>query len=224
MNKLNHVSFIMDGNGRWAKERNKNRVYGHNEGVRRIPEIVKHCIKKEIKNVSFFAFSTENWNRSKTEVSFLLNLLNKNLTNKLLNDINELGIRIYWIGFKKNVPKKIIDKILFFEEKTKQNNKINVFFYFNYGFIDDLENAKNEIIECGNKEIPIKNFLKTSIVPNIDLLIRTSGESRISNFSLYELAYSEIIFEKTYWPDYTIEILDKNIKEFERRDRRYGKA
>lgn len=224
MNTINHISFIMDGNGRWAKERNKSRIYGHSEGVKRIPEIVKYCINEKINNVSFFAFSTENWNRSKSEVSFLMKLLNKNLTNKLLNDINNIGARVYWIGFEKNIPKKILEKILYFQNETKKNNKINVYFYFNYGFIDDLENAKNLIKNSKNKDIPFKSFLKTSIVPDIDLLIRTSGECRISNFSLYELAYSEIIFEKTYWPDYFTNVLKENIEEFKRRERRYGKA
>ena len=224
MNIINHISFIMDGNGRWAKQKNKSRIHGHAEGIKRIPEIVNYCVEKEIKNVSFFAFSTENWNRSKSETTFLLNLLNKNLTKKLLKKINEIGARIYWIGFEKNIPKKILDKIFYFIEETKNNEKINIYFYFNYGFLDDLENAKNEIINSNNKNLSFKNFLKTSIVPNIDLLIRTSGESRISNFSLYELAYSEIIFEKTYWPDYYTNVLDKNIEEFKKRERRYGKA
>lgn len=224
MNSINHVSFIMDGNGRWAKERNKTRVYGHSEGVKRIPEIVKYCIEKKIKNVSFFAFSTENWNRSKSEVSFLMKLLNKNLTKKLLGEINKLGVRINWIGFKKNIPENILKKILYFVEETKLNSEIDVFFYFNYGFIDDLENAKNEIIKSSNKNKPFKEYLMTSIVPDIDLLIRTSGESRISNFSLYELVYSEIIFEKTYWPDYDVNIFAKNLAEFKKRERRYGKT
>lgn len=222
---INHISFIMDGNGRWAKKRNKQRIFGHAEGVKRIPEIVEYCIDKKIKNVSFFAFSTENWSRSKKEVNFLLNLLSKNLTIKILKKINEKDIRIFWIGFEKNIPSKIIKKINEFVESTKNNKTINVYFYFNYGFIDDLEQAKEKILKSNDSmKRSFKSYLLTANVPNIDLLIRTSGEMRISNFSLYELSYSEIIFEKTNWPDYKINILDENIKEFYERERRYGKA
>lgn len=223
MAKLNHISFIMDGNGRWAKSRNKPRVYGHLEGVKRIPEIVEHLIKNKIKNVSFFAFSTENWNRSTDEVNFLLSLLNKYLTKKILNKAHEYGIRVHWIGFEDNLDKKIISKINNFVEETRNNKTINVYVYFNYGFEKDCNEAVKKIKQSNNTK-KFKDYLLTAKVPQIDLLIRTSGEKRISNYSFAELLYTEIIFEDTYWPDYKVNILEKNILEFEKRKRRYGKA
>ncbi len=227
--KLNHVSFIMDGNGRWAQARNKNRYFGHKEGAKRIADIIKYALKKEIKHLSFFAFSTENWSRSEKEVNFLMKLLEKNLNNKLVNQANKYGVRPIWIGFEdKKIPKTILNKIKKIQEELKENNKIIVYFYFNYGFKKDCEEAYKKIKKISVKnsanKLHFKDFLVTKDVPQIDLLIRTSGEKRISNFSFYQLLYSEIIFEGTLWPDYDSEVFEKNIQEFNQRKRRYGKA
>ncbi len=227
---LNHVSFIMDGNGRWAQARNKNRYYGHKEGAKRIGDVIKYAIQKEIKHISFFAFSTENWSRSDKEVNFLMKLLETNLNNKLIKEANKYGVKPIWIGFEdKKIPKTLLSKIKKIQEELKENNKIIVYFYFNYGFKKDCEEAFKKIKKINNnddknKKLHFEDFLVTKDVPQIDLLIRTSGEKRISNFSFYQLLYSEIIFEDTLWPDYSQEVFEKNIVEFYQRKRRYGKA
>lgn len=222
MNKLEHIAFIMDGNGRWAKKRNKPRIYGHNEGAKRIPEIVKVAKEFNIPHISFFAFSTENWNRSKEEVNFLLKLFTTSLTKTNLKKINKENVKVKWIGFYENLPNKLIDKINVFELGTQNNTSIQVNLFFNYSGIKDLNEALKKIKNENNVE-NIKNFLLTKNLPPIDLLIRTSGEQRISNFALYDLAYSEIIFEKTLWPDYSKKIFLDNINEYNTRDRRFGK-
>ncbi|MDE6429101.1 MAG: di-trans,poly-cis-decaprenylcistransferase [Malacoplasma sp.] len=225
--KLNHIAFIMDGNGRWAKQQNKPRVFGHAEGVKNILPIIEYCIKKEISQVSFFAFSIENWNRSKSEVNFLMKLFSKYLTKKTILKMEELGIVGKWIGFENNLDNKMIQKIKKIEEISNNflNKKIQAIIFFNYSGIQEIINAiEKALIENPNNKINPINFLLTSQLLPIDLLVRTSGEQRISNFCLYNLAYSEIIFEKTYWPDYDIKILEKNINEYYLRDRRFGKA
>ena len=223
---LNHIAFIMDGNGRWAKQRNKPRIFGHSEGVKNILSIVQYCIKKEISQVSFFAFSVENWNRSKTEVNFFMKLFSKYLNKKTILKMEELGIVGKWIGFENNLKKTMIEKIKAIESASNNflNKKIQVNIFFNYSGTQDINIALEKALsKDSSKKINPINFLLTSQLPPIDLLIRTSGEQRISNFCLYNLAYSEIIFEKTYWPDYDTVILEKNIDEYYLRDRRFGK-
>lgn len=224
-NKLKHIAFIMDGNGRWAKQRNKPRIYGHAEGVKNILQIIEVCIEKEIDEVSFFAFSTENWNRSQTEINFLLKLLLKYLTNKTLDKMKELNIKGRWIGYETNLSPKLISKLKFIEnESSKYDSKITVNLFFNYSgkqeILDAISKAKNNSTEF----IIPEDYLITKDILPIDLLVRTSGEKRISNFCLYKLAYSEIIFEKTYWPDYDPKKLIENIDEYYQRERRFGKA
>lgn len=223
-NSLNHIAFIMDGNGRWAKKRNKKRIFGHAQGVKVIPEIIKECINQNIEFVSFFAFGVENWNRPKEEVSFLMSLITKYATKKIVNDLNKMNAKVNWIGFSENLDKKILDAIKYVVNNTKQNNGINVNIFFNYSGTKDLNNA---IKLVSNKKEPedinIKNYLLTSKLPPIDLLVRTGGEYRISNFALYDLAYSEIIIENTMWPDYNKQLLKNNINEYNNRHRRFGK-
>lgn len=223
-NSLNHIAFIMDGNGRWAKKRNKKRIFGHAQGVKVIPEIIKECINQNIEFVSFFAFSVENWNRPKEEVNFLMSLITKYATKKIVNDLNKMNAKVNWIGFSENLDKKILDAIKYVVNNTKQNNGTNVNIFFNYSGTKDLNNA---IKLVSNKKEPedinIKNYLLTSKLPPIDLLVRTGGEYRISNFALYDLAYSEIIIENTMWPDYNKQLLKNNINEYNNRHRRFGK-
>lgn len=223
-NSLNHIAFIMDGNGRWAKKRNKKRIFGHAQGVKVIPEIIKECINQNIEFVSFFAFGVENWNRPKEEVSFLMSLITKYATKKIVNDLNKMNAKVNWIGFSENLDKKILDAIKYVVNNTKQNNGINVNIFFNYSGTKDLNNAIKLVSnkkEC--EDINIKNYLLTSKLPPIDLLVRTGGEYRISNFALYDLAYSEIIIENTMWPDYNKQLLKNNINEYNNRHRRFGK-
>lgn len=223
-NSLNHIAFIMDGNGRWAKKRNKKRIFGHAQGVKVIPEIIKECINQNIKFVSFFAFGVENWNRPKEEVSFLMSLITKYATKKIVNDLNKMNAKVNWIGFSDNLDKKILDDIKYVVNNTKQNNGINVNIFFNYSGTKDLNNAIKLVLNKKESEdINIKNYLLTSKLAPIDLLVRTGGEYRISNFALYDLAYSEIIIENTMWPDYNKQLLKNNINEYNNRHRRFGK-
>ncbi|WPL39368.1 polyprenyl diphosphate synthase [Malacoplasma iowae] len=223
-NSLNHIAFIMDGNGRWAKKRNKKRIFGHAQGVKVIPDIIKECINQKIKFVSFFAFSVENWNRPKEEVNFLLSLITKYATKKIINDLNKIDAKVNWIGFEDNLDKKTLDAIKLIVDNTKENKNIIVNIFFNYSGTKDLNNAINLAIkDKDNQKEDIKKYLLTSNLPPIDLLIRTGGEYRISNFSLYDLAYSEIIIENTMWPDYNKELLKTNINEYNNRHRRFGK-
>lgn len=223
-NSLNHIAFIMDGNGRWAKKRNKKRIFGHAQGVKVIPEIIKECINQNIEFVSFFAFSVENWNRPKEEVNFLMSLITKYATKKIVNDLNKMNAKVNWIGFSENLDKKILDAIKYVVNNTKQNNGINVNIFFNYSGTKDLNNAIKLVSNKKESEdINIKNYLLTSKLPPIDLLVRTGGEYRISNFALYDLAYSEIIIENTMWPDYNKQLLKNNINEYNNRHRRFGK-
>lgn len=223
-NSLNHIAFIMDGNGRWAKKRNKKRIFGHAQGVKVIPEIIKECINQNIEFVSFFAFGVENWNRPKEEVNFLMSLITKYATKKIVNDLNKMNAKVNWIGFSENLDKKILDAIKYVVNNTKQNNGINVNIFFNYSGTKDLNNAIKLVSNKKESEdINIKNYLLTSKLPPIDLLVRTGGEYRISNFALYDLAYSEIIIENTMWPDYNKQLLKNNINEYNNRHRRFGK-
>lgn len=212
----------MDGNGRWAKLQNQPRTFGHLHGVNVIPKVVEYAIEQKIEYVSFFAFSTENWNRPIDEVNYLMNLLLKNLTKKTINYLNKYNVKANWIGFEDNVDKKIISLIRQVENQTKNNTKINVNLFFNYSGIKDLDNAIKLAVK-NNQEKPIKEYLLTNQLPPIDLLVRTGNEKRISNFSLYDLAYAEIIFEPTLWPEYSKETFNKNINDYFDRDRRFGK-
>lgn len=225
-NSLNHVAFIMDGNGRWAKSQNKSRTYGHKKGVEVIQTVVRQATSLKIPFISFFAFSTENWNRPLYEVKFLLKLLNGYLTKKTINTLIKDNIKVKWIGFEDNMSKNIVKKIRYIEKSTENMTGITVCIFFNYGGTQDIENAIKLMLKNENKKDinNIKNYLLTKDLPPIDLLIRTSGEKRISNFALYDIAYSEIIFEPTLWPAYTKEIFLDNINEYNNRNRRFGKV
>lgn len=223
-NNLNHIAFIMDGNGRWAQKKNLKRIAGHDEGSKRIPEIIDGCIQHNIKFISFFCFSTENWKRPKTEVSFLVKKIFNSLSNKNLEWFNKRNIRVNLIGFSSNMPISTYNAIKKFCDKTAKNDGFFINFYFNYGSKQEIIYAIKRIIDS-KLDINIENFNKcllTSDFPDVDLLIRTSGEQRISNFLLWQIAYAEIIFEKTFWPDYTIKVLNKNINEYNKRSRRFG--
>lgn len=225
MNKLNHLAIIMDGNGRWAKQRNLSRINGHKNGLIVMKKIINKSLELNIPSISFFAFSTENWNRPKLEVDYIIDLLNNEINNKkfikwLINN----NVRFIWNGFQENLSNDLINKIHFIEEKTKHHSKMNLQILFNYGSQQKIIEAVNNLI---NKNIKVtKMSLMTQLDPYnlgpIDLMIRTSGEYRISNFMLYELSYSELIFNNKYWPDYDENELESDIQKYYNRNRRYG--
>ena len=220
MNKLNHIAFIMDGNGRWGKKQNKSRNFGHLKGVDTVKKVVKSSIKFKIPIVTFYVFSTENWKRPKTEISFLFKLIGKYFSQEI-NSVISQGIKINILGEINKLPldlKKILIKTI---NLTKKNNKIIVNLALNYG-------SKNEMINAfrkNKKNISIKNIEKnlyTKKMPNPEILIRTGGHQRLSNFMLWQLAYAELFFLKKLWPDFNERDLSKIINNFKRSKRNFG--
>lgn len=222
MSFLSHVAIIMDGNGRWAKKQNKSRSFGHIAGVKVISEIISAANENKIKHLSLFAFSTENWNRPKEEIKTLIDLFFKNFSLKNIKKLNQNNIKMRWIGLTDNLNLKILQSINKVEKETKNNNGLNVNIFFNYSGISDIENAFILAKKDNFKHTSIKNYMLTKDLPPVDLLIRTSGEKRISNFMLYDIAYAEIIFEDTLWPDYNKTLFSNNLEEYNRRTRRFG--
>ena len=221
MNKLNHVAFIMDGNGRWGKKKNKNRNSGHFAGVQTVKKIVEASIKLKIPTVTFFVFSTENWKRPKTEINFLFNLVNSYFKSELKNVIkNEIKINI--IGELNKLPNKL--KLVLKEtvKKTKKNKKILVNLALNYGSKKELINTFKKIKVKKITENYVKNNLYTKNIPDPDILIRTGGKKRLSNFMLWQLAYSELYFLDKLWPDFKPNDLIKILKHFYKTKRNFG--
>ena len=219
MNNLHHIAFIMDGNGRWGKKRNKSRNYGHLKGVEVIRKIIRGSLKLQIPIVSFYVFSSENWKRPKREINFLFNLIESYFSKEIQNVINQ-GIKIRILGEKKTLPKKINKSLKNVELLTKKNKKIIVNLAINYG-------SKNEIIQAikKTKKISIKNFTKnlyTSNMPDPDILVRTGGHQRLSNFLLWQLAYAELFFIKKLWPDFNYSDLKRIINNFKKSQRNFG--
>lgn len=223
-----HIALIMDGNGRWAKKRGLPRILGHKEGANRIMDVVVKAKELGVEAVTMFAFSTENWNRPKEEVSYIFNLLEK-LLKKGKEKFKRNNIKIKFIGNIGELSHRCQKVIFKTMEDTKDNNGIVMNLAINYGSRSEivmaiknicLEYKENKIDEI-NEEI-FEKYLMTSELPSVDLLIRTSGEVRISNFLLWQIAYSELIFTPTYWPDFDGEELEKCIEEYSSRDRRFG--
>ncbi len=220
MNKLNHIAFIMDGNGRWGKKKNKSRNYGHYFGVKTVKKIVEKSIKLKIPIVTFYVFSTENWRRPKKEINFLFKLI-KNYFNVELPNVIKNGIKIKIIGEVKNLPKSLKVILKNTEKKTKQNKKITVVLALNYGAKKEILNSlKKSIKKITEKEI-CKN-LYTKNMPDPDILIRTGGRKRLSNFMLWQLAYTELYFLDKLWPDFSSKDLEKIIKSYHNIKRNYG--
>ena len=219
MNRLNHIAFIMDGNGRWGKKRKRGRNYGHLKGVETVKKIVSHSIKLKIPIVTFYVFSSENWKRPKTEISFLFKLI-KSYFSKEIDNVISQGIKINILGEisklnfdLKNILKKTIDL-------TKKNKKIVVNLAINYGSKQEIINAAKK-----TKKINLKNFEKnlyTQNMPNPDILIRTGGHYRLSNFMLMQIAYTELFFLKKLWPEFNLKDLKRIIKIFKETKRNYG--
>ena len=214
----------MDGNGRWAKQRGLNRTKGHEKGAETIRDITTYCaLHTTLETATFYAFSTENWKRPKLEVEFLMKLLDRYLKNELVT-YQEHGIRFKAIGNINEFSKPLQERILQTEELTKTNTNLTQILALNYGARAEITLAVNTLIEEGKKCITEEEISAALQTPysDIDLLIRTSGEERISNFLLWQLSYSEFYFSPTLWPDFTAGELDEIIKDFEQRTRRFG--
>ena len=213
MNPLNHVAIIMDGNGRWGLKKNKSRNYGHKHGLKSIEDIINISIQKQIKFLTLFVFSTDNWKRPKEEINYLFNLLSSFL-NKKINDLNKKKIRLKFLG-KKNFSKKMNKLLANSEKKTKKNNNLQINLALNYSSKSEIVNSMKKIIikKLTINEKNITNNLFTKNIPDPEILIRTGNTNRLSNFLLWQLSYTEIFFEKKLWPDFNkndfIKILDK---------------
>lgn len=223
-----HVALIMDGNGRWAKKRGLPRILGHKEGANRIMEVVLKAKEMGVESVTMFAFSTENWNRPKEEVNYIFNLLEK-LLKKGKNKFKKNNVRVKFIGNIDELDKKYQKVIYKTMEETKYNNGVIMNLAINYGARSEIIRAVKSIsfdykeskIKEINEEV-FEKYLMTSDLPPVDLLIRTSGEKRISNFLLWQIAYSELIFTNVYWPDFDDKEFEKCIEEYLSRNRRFG--
>jgi len=223
MNPLNHVAIIMDGNGRWGLKHKNSRNAGHRAGLNTVEKIIKQSIKNKIKFLTLFAFSTENWKRPKKEINYLFNLLENFLINKIDN-LHKQNIKLKIIGTK-NFSKKLNLLLNLAEKKTSKNSKIQINLALNYGAKFELINAIKKLQKNKKRinEKNIENFLYTKNIPDPDLMIRTGNTKRLSNFLLWQLAYSEIFFEKKMWPDFNDKDYLKIIKEYKNLKRNFGK-
>ena len=222
MNPIKHVAIIMDGNGRWGLKHKNSRNAGHKEGVRTVEKIIKASVKNKIKFLTLYAFSTENWKRPKKEINFLFNLLENFLLNKI-TDLNKQNIKLKIIG-KKNFSRKINNLLSVSEKKTMKNKRLQINLALNYGSKSELINAF-KLIQKNKVKINEKNiskYLFTNNTPDPDLLIRTGNTKRLSNFLLWQIAYSEIFFEKKLWPDFNENDYIKIINKFKKIKRNYG--
>ena len=222
MNPLSHVAIIMDGNGRWGLKYKKTRNAGHKEGLNTVEKIIKVSIKQKIKYLTLYAFSTENWKRPKSEIKYLFNLLENFLLNKI-EELHKQNIKLQIIGVK-NFSSNLNKLLLKSEQKTKKNTKLQINLALNYGSKFELINAFKKLKNSKKtiNEKNLKNYLQTKDIPDPDLLIRTGNTKRLSNFLLWQLAYSEIFFEKKLWPDFTEKDYNKIINSFRKIKRNYG--
>ncbi len=225
MNRVNHIAIIMDGNGRWGRKRGKSRNYGHIKGVEVIQKIVKYSIKKKIPILTFYTFSTENWKRPKKEIKFLFKLI-ENYFNKEIINLKKNGVKLDILGNINTLPKKIKKCLINSKKITKKCNNIRVNLAINYGSKNEIINAfKN--IKKNKTKFTIKDFEKnlyTKGIPDPDLLIRTGGKKRLSNFLLWQLSYSEIYFINKLWPDFKVNDFIKILNHFKNVTRNFGKV
>ena len=227
-----HIAIIMDGNGRWAKQKGKLRVFGHENGTKSVREITEACAELGIDNLTLYAFSTENWKRPKFEVQTLMKLLISSLKNEI-KTLQKNNIKLNTIGNTDELPKKVQRELLDVIEQTKTNTRMTLTLALSYGSRDELLNTikqisikvKNNIISPEKiDESVINEHLYTRNLPDVDLLIRTSGEQRISNFLLWQIAYAELFFTDVLWPDFTKDNLYDAILSYQNRERRFGKT
>lgn len=225
-----HIAIIMDGNGRWAKKRFLPRTAGHKAGVETIREIVKECSKLGVKHLTLYAFSTENWKRPKLEVDTLMNLLSTYLKNEI-SELHKNNVKVTAIGQIEDLPKSCQSELDKAMDLTKDNTGVNLNLALNYGSRADIKNSVIDIVKaCKSGKInieditedTIKDYLSTKSIPDPDLIIRTSGEERLSNFLMWEAAYSEFYFTDVHWPEFSGKELRKAINVYQSRDRRFG--
>ena len=223
MNQLNHVAIIMDGNGRWGLKKKNSRDYGHLKGLNAVEEVIKGSIREKIPHLTLYTFSTENWNRPKNEINFLFNLIRKSLKKNLQRIIKQ-GIKVNIIGKKKGLPKDINAIISLIKKKTNKNKTITLNLALNYGSKEEIISACKAVSK--DKKIDQKSFerkLYTKNIPHPDILIRTGGTKRLSNFLLWQLAYTEIFFLDVLWPDFNEKIFKRIIKKYYKIKRNYGR-
>ena len=222
MNPIQHVAIIMDGNGRWGLKRKQSRNFGHKAGLKTVEKIIKISIKNKIKYLTLYAFSTENWKRPKNEVVFLFNLLENFLINKI-SELDKQNIKLKILGRKK-FSKKLIKLLNYTEKKTFKNKTLQINLALNYGSKNELIDTFNLINKHKKKitEKNISNNLSTKNIPDPDLLIRTGNTRRLSNFLLWQIAYSEIFFEKKLWPDFTEIDYIRILQKFKKIKRNFG--
>jgi len=228
----NHVAIIMDGNGRWAQARKKPRLFGHHAGAKRVRQIVRACPENGVKYLTIFAFSTENWKRTQTEVSGLMLLFRRYISKETKILVKE-GVRVRFIGDRVRLDAKLVSLMDELEQLTSGNDRVHMTVALNYGGRDEVARATKRLAQevADGKLSPddvdeetLPRFLDTYVLPDPDLVIRTSGEARISNFLLWQSAYAEYEFIDTLWPDFTPEIFANIIDGFGKRDRRFGGA
>ena len=223
MNPLNHIAIIMDGNGRWGLKHKNSRNEGHKAGLKTVEKIIKETINQNINYLTLFAFSTENWNRPKKEINYLFNLLDNFLSKKIV-DLHNKNIKLKVIGTK-NFSKKLNKLLEQSEKKTEKNTNLQINLALNYGSKFEILNALKELNKNNDKinEKNFKKYLQTKNIPDPDILIRTGNTKRLSNFLLWQLAYSEIFFEKKLWPDFNEKDYIQIIKKFKKIKRNFGK-
>ena len=224
MNPIKHVAIIMDGNGRWGLKKKKSRNLGHKAGLKTVEKILKQTVKKKIKYLTLYAFSTENWKRPKKEINFLFKLLEDFLISKT-KDLHKNGIKLKIIGNKNNFSKKLKKLLKYSEQLTHYNNKLQLNLAINYGSKSEIINSI-KLIKKNKKDINKKNintYLYTSGIPDPEILIRTGNTNRLSNFLLWQLSYAEIFFIKKLWPDFTALDYNKIINKFKQLKRNFGK-
>lgn len=222
----NHVAIIMDGNGRWAKSKSMPRIFGHNEGVKTVRELTEAAGQIGVKYLSLFAFSTENWKRPALEVNALMTLLVSTI-DKELNTLMKNNVKLEALGNIASLPSKSYKSLLYGIEKTKNNSGLKLILALNYSGKWSLLDAVNKIVDAGIKtpisEADFVKYMDSNRYPDPDLLIRTGGEFRISNFYLWEAAYSELYFSEVMWPEFKSEYFYEAIYKYQNRERRYGK-
>lgn len=219
-----HIAFIMDGNGRWAAERNLSRSDGHKQGAEALKTVVKACSEAGIQAVSVYAFSCENWSRPQSEIKFLFSLITQ-FAKKELKKYADSGYRVMFSGDLSQLPKSTQNAIKKVTDLSKDNTGIMVNIALNYGSRQEITRAVNKILQSGLKEVDeqmIEDCLYTATLPPLDLIVRSSGEKRLSNFMLWQCAYSELIFIDKYWPDFDGDVINEILTEYSSRDRRFG--
>ena len=223
MNPINHVAIIMDGNGRWGLKKKKSRNSGHKAGLNTVENIIKHTIKNKIKFLTLYAFSTENWKRPQKEISFLFNLL-QNFLKKKTNKLNKNGIKLKIIGDKSNFSNKLKKALINSEKITKNNKNLQINLALNYGAKNEILNAISLIKKkkISFTENNVNKNLYTNDSPNPDILIRTGNTKRLSNFLLWQIAYTEIFFEKKLWPEFSTQDYNRILEKFKQLKRNFG--